>query len=328
MEHFIPNKSSGINTEMILKSLKKNPSDKIREILSGIKSSDFTSIGGIYLDEVLNIFFKLEGEITVPGISVKELDYKTGAAIFENMVKFAPEIFFNHSFMEKRKPAAEEHSLQFCRKIEGVVIDFVHVIRIDLRFTPGSGVIVSSGNNDIYPSYKSDRLFFKSRLVPVKKGSLPENIDSIKIKDSESIEADQRRFVSVIFEEKNRRPMSVELSKRAGSGIFPFSANIYPFITYDYFTSCLSLPDPLPHRIEEGALLFEPLFFYINSLYRGISDSAARGAEEIPGSLTIEGDNLSLTGDYVNKLNTFFSRYSIYTDDTLMLQGLRKIETA
>jgi hypothetical protein len=313
--------------QMILKSLKKNPSDKIREILSGIKSSDLNRIEGIYLDEVLNIFFKIEGEITVPGISVKELDYKTGLTIFENIAKVAPEIFYSHSFMEKRKPAAEEHSLQFCRKIEGAVIDFVHVIRIDFRFTPGSGVIVTSGNNDIYPSYNSERLFFKSRLVPVEKGSLPENIDSIKIKDSESIEADQRRFASVIFEEKNTRSMSVELSKRAGPGIFPLSVNIYPFIAYDYFTACLSLPDPLPHRIEEGALLFEPLFFYIDSLYRGISENGVRAEKEIPGSLIAGGDTLHLTEDYIKKLNTFFSRYSIYTDDTLMLQGLRKIST-
>jgi len=310
---------------MILKSLKKNPSDKIREIISGIKRSDLNRIEGIYLDEVLNIFLKIDGEITVPGISVKELDYKTGLSIFENIVKYTPEIFYSHSFMEKRKPAAEEHSLQFCRKIEGVVIDFVHVIRIDFRFAPGSGVIVSSGNNDTYPSYRSERLFFKSRLVPVKKGSLTENIDSIKIKDSEAVEADNRLFTSVIFEENSTRAMSVELSKKGGPGIFPFPENIYPFLVYDYFTASLSLPDPVPHVIEEGALLFEPLFFYIYSLYRGISDNGVRAEKEIPGSLIVEGDSLHLTEDYIKKLNTFFSRYSIYTDDSLMLQGLRKI---
>lgn len=310
---------------MILKSLKKNPSDKIGEILSGIKFSDTNKTEGIYLDEVLNIFIKIDEEVTIPGISVKELDYSTGLSVFEKIARFTPLFFYKHLFMEKRKPAAEEHSLQFCRKLEGALIDLVHVIRFDFRFTPGSGIIVSPGNNDTYPSYKTDRLFYKSRLVPVAKGSSPELVDSVKIKDSEAMEADNRLFTSVVFDESSARSMSVELSKKAGPGIFPFPVNIYPFITYDYFTACLSLPDPLSHVIEEGAALFEPLFFYIFSLYRGISDNAARAAEEIPGSLIIEGDTLSLSEAYTEKLKIFFSRYSLYTDDNLMLQGLRKI---
>lgn len=227
--------------------------------------------------------------------------------------------------MEKRKPAAEEHSLQFCRMIEGMIADFVHVIRIDFRFAPGSGSIIRSGNSDTYPSYKTDRLYFKSRLVPVKKGSDPEKLESIKIKDYEAMEADGRLFTSVVFDEGGSGQMSAELSQKAGSGLFPFPANIYPFVVYDYFTACLSLPDPLPGVIEKSVEVFEPLFFYIYSKYRNSPDYRDFAVENFPGTLSLENDAVVLTGDYEGKLKSFFSRYSIFTDDALMLKGLRKI---
>ena len=313
---------------MIIKNFKKSPSEIIEHMISGISLSSPDSSEGIYLDEVLNLFLKLQGDLIVPGISVKELDYKKGSVLFEEVIKYAPQFFYAHTFMEKRKPAAEEHSLQFCRKIEGVVADFVHVIRVNFRFTPGSGSIISRGNSDTYPSYKTDRLFYKSRLVPVKKGSSPEKIDSLKIKDFEAEEADNRLFTSVVFDESSSGSMSSELTRKAGPGIFPFPVNIYPFVVYDYFTACLAIPDPSPKVIEEAAGLFEPLFFYIYSNYRNVVRDPDFPAESFRGFLSIENDTVALTGDYTDKLKKFFSRYSIYTDDILMLEGLRRVEVS
>lgn len=310
---------------MIIKNKKINFPHRIEEVLSGIRTNIPNRVEGVYLDEVFEIFLHLEDEIIIPGISVKELDYKKGFLIFEEVVRLAPQYFFSHRFMEKRKPSAEEHSLQFCRGIEGVIADFVHVIRIDFRFAPGSGSIIRHGNSDTYPSYKADRLYFKSRLVPVKKGSDPEKLESIKIKDSEAIEGDNRRFTSVVFDESSSGSMSQELSKKAGSGLSPFPVNIYPFVVYDYFTACLTLPDPLPGVLEKGVEIFEPLFFYIYSQYRKIPENIVSAAEAFPEALSVENNALVLTGDYTGKLKSFFSRYSIYTDDALMLKGHKKI---
>lgn len=309
---------------MLIKNFKRNPSDRIRDIISGISPGELNRTEGVYLDEILNLFLKLKGEFTVPGISVKELDYGKGADLFEEVVKHTPQLFYLHSFMEKRKPAAEEHSLHFYRPLEGKVVDFVHVIRINFRFTPGSGSIISQGNSDTYPSFRSDRLFYKSRLVPVEKGSHPEEIESVRIKDYEAREADNRLFTSVVFDEEGTGSMSAELSRSAGQGIFPFPAGIYPFVVYDYFTASLALPDPLPEVISRGAEIFEPLFFYIYSKYRS-RDESFSAAEAFPGSLREENGTLVFTGDYRSNLEKFFSRYSVYTDDTLMLNGLRKI---
>jgi hypothetical protein len=312
---------------MIIKNFRKSPSEKIKEILAGINLNNADMLEWIYLDEVLNLFLKLKGELTVPGISVKRLDYKTAVSLFEEVVKYAPHYFYAHNFMEKRKPAAEEHSLQFCRKFEGVIADFVHVIRINFRYTPGSGSIILHGNSDTYPSYQTDRLFYKSRLVPVKKGSIPEEVESLKIKDFEAQEADNRLFTSVVFDEGTSAIMSAELSRIAGQRLFPVPVGIYPFVVYDYFTACLALPDPLSDVIERGAEIYEPLFFYIYLKYRNTQETLS-AAEVFPGSLRAEKGTLSLTGDYTDKLKNFFSRYSIYTDDALMLKGLRRVEVS
>lgn len=77
---------------MIIK-IKKNLSDRMQEILSGINNNDLNRVEGTYLDVVFKIFLNLEDEIIIPGISVKELDYKNGVLIFEEVVRLAPQYF-------------------------------------------------------------------------------------------------------------------------------------------------------------------------------------------------------------------------------------------
>ncbi len=312
---------------MKIKSSDNSPAAEISRLLSLITDSDKNLIAGIFLDETLVEFFYLNKDISVPSIPVGELDYYTGIDISRNLISVIPEYLYEHALLEKRKPAAEQHSLQFIKMIPGRLIDFVHILRFDFKITGGHGALSGKGDNQTFPPYNTDRIRFKSRLVPIVKGSEPFQIDSLKLKSELRVDKNEIRInpTSVFFDEFSSTEISIDFSAKSGNEIFPISAKLYQFISYDYFTACMNIPDPSVSKLNRAVEIFEPLFFFLYFQYR-------EGLHEI------EKNQLSIWGEYLNlneysvtqspllkeSLRDFFSLYTLYRDDELMLKGLRK----
>lgn len=297
----------------------------IERLLYSAGEKGKNSISGIFIDETLSEFYLLNSGITLPHLPVKEIDLKNSFELAGLLIPQIPEFLAGHNFLEKRKPSSEQHSLHFIRHIEGAVIDFVHIIRFDLRFSGRRGRIIDRGDPESYPSYSTDMLYFKSHLVPVYKGSDPAELVSVRLKESIEVESDKRLFTSVIFDEYSSREISIELSGRAGADIFSVPLKIYPFVNYEYFTACLNIPDPSPERILASAEIFEPLFFYIYFNYRSSNDSIdIESMTRLDNSLEIKDDIISLTPKFLLDLKDYFSSYTLITDDELLLKGWRK----
>lgn len=311
-----------------MKTAKAN-SDFIKNIDYLIKSIEKTSentINGIYLDESLTECFFLREEISVPAIPVKELDYATGYELVKKLVLLIPEFLSEHNILENRKPQSEQHSLQFIRSVTGKVIDFIHILRLDFKLSGGYGRITGKSDSRTFPEYSTDRIKYRSRLVPVNKGSNPYSLESLRLKMQYGVDTDGKRFTSVLFDEFTTSEISRELSVKAGEDFFPVPVKIYQFIAYDYFTACLNLLNPAGSIIQKASLVFEPLFLCLYYLYRGDPTG-------------IDKDSLSLWDEYIDltedglvpkpflkqELKKFFSHYSLYRDEQLMLEGLRKI---
>lgn len=283
------------------------------------------SITGIFLDETLSEFYQLKDEITLPNLPVKEIDLKNSYDIAARLIPMLPEYMEGHSFLEKRKPQSEQHSLHFVRFVEGIIVDFVHIIRFDFRFSGRRGRIISRGDSENYPSYATDMLYFKSQLVPVCRGSSPADISSVRLKESFEVETDRRLFTSVIFDEYSNREISIELSRKVGTGNFSIPLKIYPFINYEYFTACLSIPDPSPERIIASAQIFEPLFLYLYFSYRAPNDIInIESAAGFNNSLEVRGDGISLKPEFILDLKDYFSSYTLVTDEELLLKGWKR----
>ncbi len=302
-----------------------SPAEKIELMLSLITGDDVNRFSGIYLDETLQEFFYLDNELSVPPIPVGELDYGTGIELTEKLTKIIPEYMYKHTLLQKRKPQSEQHSLQFVKKVPGKIVDFAHILRLDFKLSGGSGSITGKSDARTFPSYVTDRIKYKSRLVPVVKESDPSQVDALKIKSQLKVENSEKRITSVYFDEFSTSEISIDFSTKAGSGIFAIPAKIYQFISYDYFTACMNVPDPAEKNLERAAEIFEPLFFFLYHSYR----------EELPlpdeGISTLWDDLLDVTPSGVEQkakfgelLKKFFSRYTIYRDDDMMLKGLRK----
>jgi len=311
--------------------MKKNNSDKspggnIDYLLSLISGHDINQLSGIFLDETLMEFFYLKNEIHVPPVPAGELDSVTAAVLTEKLIETIPGFLYKHTLLEKRKPPSEQHSLHFIRKIPGRLIDFVHILRLDFKLSGVEGRITGKGDSRTFPPYSTDRIKYKSRLVPVIKESDPPLIDSVRIKSQLNIENSEKRITSVFFDEFSTSEISIDFSTKAGSDIYSIPVKIYQFISYDYFTACLNIPDPAELKLENAAAIFEPLFFYLYYQYRD-------EFHETDGKRFIIWDEfLEVTGSGIEqkillreKLKDFFSGYTLYRDDNMMLKGLRKI---
>lgn len=303
-----------------------------KELLAGIErllqsagGIGKNSISGIFIDETLSEFYQLKNEISLPSLPVKEIDIKNSHDITALLISLIPEYLEDHIFLEKRKPPSEQHSLHFARSIEGSVLDFVHIIRFDFRFSGRRGRIIDKGDTERYPAYSSDMLYFKSQLVPVYKGSNASELNSVRLKESIEVETDRRLFTSVIFDEYSNREISIELSRRAGTENFSIPLKIYPFINYEYFTACLSIPDPSSERIAASAQIFEPLFLYLYFNYRSLNDNIdLESVSRLGNSLEIIDDKISLKPEFILDLKDYFSSYTLLTDDELLLKGWKK----
>lgn len=283
------------------------------------------SLSGIYIDETLSEFYRLDREITVPHLPVREIDLIHSREIAGQLIPVLPEFLSGHSFLEKRKPASEQHSLHFIRRIEGKVVDFVHVLRFDFRFSGRRGNITGKGDTERYPEYTTDLIYFKSHLVPVYRGSDPREINSVRLKESIEVETDRRLFTSVIFDEYSTREISIELSRKTGTEIFAIPLKIFPFINYEYFTASLNIPDPGKARLDASVDIFEPLFLYLYFSYREPDDKIQiKEAVEVHSSLERTEKGISLRPDFILNLGDYFSSYTLVTDDDLLLKGWRK----
>jgi len=300
----------------------------ITGILGSVNKEIGNAVNGVFIDETLREFFSLKEHVFIPAIPVSSIGHNNALEIIRTIAQVIPGFLAGHAYMEKRNPASEEHSIHMISPVKGKIVDFVHMLRLDFKFSTHSGTIVKPGGSATFPSYNTDRIYFRSRLVPVSKGSATADPDFIRLKGSVRVEAEdshKRLFTSVLFDDFSSREISIELSRKAGD-IFKIPVPIYPMVVYDYFTSCLNVPDPTHNRIEEAAMVFEPLFIYLYSDVSGSGHALVQEGLDIwSDCLEIKSGSIVMRPAYLEKLEKYFSCYSLYADDELMLKGWKKI---
>ncbi len=305
-----------------------NPVQKIDNILKN-SAAGKNQTGDIYLNVIKNEFIMINGAIRVPKISVKELDYTTAAPIVEDISGYIPEFLAGHELLVDRRPAAEQHSLHFVRTVRGRAFEYIHMFKLYLKFEGDSRNIIEKGDTSNYPSYSTNRLYYKSRLIPVssvtrENGKI--DFKPIRMIAPDAVSSDQKLFTSAIFDELDRKELTRDIHKKLGLDIFNISTEIYPFVVFDYFTACFSVLYPSPDEIEKAVEIFEPLFIMAYDKYSGIQK--LKNYEEIK---KIYQDRLYFVDEsfvkikFLDDLKSYFQRWSQYRDDDLTLKGWWKI---
>ncbi len=305
---------------------------RIQELINSLDSPDKNNAGDIFLNAISNEFITFNGTIKIPRLPVKELDYDLAVDIIKDLIKYLPDFFYDHSILEKRKPPSEQHSLHFVQLISGKHIYFIHIFKIHLKFSGDTSNIIEQGNSDYYPSYTTNRIYYKSKLIPensiLRHGKNIIDFTPIRLKDSASIESDRNFFTSTVFDEMDTKSITIELNKLIDSDLFKISPKLYPYISFDYFTAAFNILYPDQEEIRKGLDIFEPLFIYIYSNYLSYSKIITEKdiIEKFGNELDLKNNKVFLKDQFLDKLKSYFGRYSLYRDDDMILKGWRKFK--
>jgi len=199
------------------------------------------------------------------------------------------------------------------------------ILRIDFKFSGDSSNVIDKGDSNHYPSYITDRVYYKSRLIPVNEETKGQNyFNPIRIREADYIESDKSSYLtSTIFEELDHNKISKELCGVFGREIFNISTELYPFIAYDYFTACFNVIYPNNNELKQAVEIFEPLFFLLYSKYIDVSVIADYDiiTDIFIKELNISDKELLLSDDFNEKIMNYFKRFSLHRDDELTLKG-------
>ncbi|MGB4270746.1 MAG: hypothetical protein WBK20_16400 [Spirochaetota bacterium] len=295
--------------------------NQINNFIRLIDAHNVNKTGNIYINILKNEFIMLNEEIIIPKIPVSKLLYNEALPIAQTIIPLIPLFLLGHTLLEERQPAHELHSLHFVSLLEGRCINFYHVLRLDFKFGGDSSTILEPGNNDFYPSYRTNRLYYKSRLVPTMKDISPP-ITPIKLIQSITTESDQYFHTYAIFDDIDTSNITNEFIKTLPD-IFSIPSNLYPFIVMDYYTACMNIPNPVPLELERAVTTFEPLFFIIASHFISIDSIISFNDFENAFSelIKIKNHELVPTSNLIQLSREYFNRYSLTRDEQCMLKG-------
>ncbi|HQL42978.1 MAG TPA: hypothetical protein PL073_03705, partial [Spirochaetota bacterium] len=174
--------------------------------------------------------------------------------------------------------------------------------------------------NDYYPSYTTNRLYYKSRLIPTLQYS-PEPIIPIKLIQSITTESDQFFHTYALFDDVDTTKVTHELNTLLHA--FTIPENLYPFVVFDYYTACINIVYPDSHELTWAMAVYEPLFLIIASHYIDLNAIIPYHAikKAFPDFFTIVNDKLIPEDNLLNMIQTYFKRFSFSRDEQCMLKG-------
>ena len=177
----------------------------LNDIIARADGSSRNSHCGIFVNETQHEVLMLDGEMDVPRIPVQCVSEDALAPVVDRIARVAPEYFRGHQFLFPPKPASETHFLHFVRHLKGKRLDFIHIFKLDFRFTSDMGTNHKDGTADFYPSYSTDRVLFSSCLIPVDSvaytGECITDFIPVRISPQENVEADRFVFAHTIFDD-------------------------------------------------------------------------------------------------------------------------------
>jgi hypothetical protein len=280
----------------------------------------------VYLNDRRNEFFYFENEsFVIPRISVHGLTFGQKIELTEEIRRLIPEFISSHSVLEHPKPVAETMFIHYVKPVTGKHFNFLHVLKIDLKFSGNPDTIIEKGNNEFYPSYRTNRLYYKSILVPIHtieySGNSIVGFDSMKIFDKVNIYSEAGKFTNALFDDVYYGEITEEIVKDLADLQFPFSCKIFPFLYYAYFTACFNLPYPFEKEINEALRYYEPIFVKLSTIHK--KDFPVNAAYY---KSSFNYDEKHCFSDFFKaECGKYFARFSITYDDDLLLKNWREL---
>ena len=282
--------------------------------------------GEVLLNERKNEFYKFESSIEIPRISVNGMSRDQKIVLSERICGILPEFLDNYSVIFDPKPAAETLYIHFAKKYKGRKLDFIHLFKIDFKFSGNPDSMIEKGDNFHYPSYRTDRFYYKSYLLPVY--SSDDDISEFKtiplFKEVSHKSESEGFFTYALFDDVDIELYDKIIADSLGDFTFPVPQGIFRFIRYAYFTAAFAVLDPFAHKLKEAVDFFEIIFI---RLMKDNEVDFEFDSDNFSESLISKDGKMYFTESFISKFNEYIGRYSLVTgEDNLLLNSWKKIE--
>ena len=282
--------------------------------------------GEILLNERKNEFYKFDGNIEIPRISVNGISREQKIMLSQRISRIIPEFLNGYSVIFEPKPAAETLFIHFAKRLKGRQMDFVQLFKIDFKFSGNPDSMIEKGDNFNYPSYRTDRFYYKSYLLPVY--SSDEDISEFKtiplFKEVSHKSENDGFFTYALFDDVDVEVYDKIIAESLKEFAFPVPQGIFRFISYAYFTAAFTVLDPFSSILKESVELFEIIFLKL------MKDNDIEYTVDINAfseSLYTENGRLNYTDSFIDRFNGYLGRYSLVTNEEyLLLNSWKKIE--
>jgi len=301
-----------------------------------INNDEVNKTGKIFLNDLKNEFILLNGLIEIPKIFVGGLTDLQKIELTEIFIQYIPEFLKDHSLMIAPKPFVDNLSIHFAKQIKGKLFNYIHYFKIDLKFGGNPSTIIDKGGTDYYPSYKTDRLYYKSFLIPVENVKIEQDMiidfESARVFSEIEITSDEQFHTFVLFQDINLNEKNDHILKKLNVSIFPFSSNIYQFVAYGFFSVVFNVPKPDKSELLRAADIFEPILIKLYSDFNPEKFSEIKNMiinkndSSLIDDLVFNENSIILSGTFEEKASFYFSRYSIFRDDALALKRWRRFD--
>ena len=216
--------------------------------------------------------------------------------------------------------------IHFAKKYKGRFFDFIHLFKIDFKFSGNPDSMIEKGDNFNYPSYRTDRFYYKSYLLPVYPSD--DDISEFKtiplFKEVSHKSQDEGFFTYALFDDIDIEVYDKIIADSLGEFTFLIPQGIFRFLRYAYFTAAFTVLDPFDYKIKEAVDLFEVIFV---RLVQDNDVDVKYDSDIFSESLVIKDGKMFFAESFINKFNGYISKYSLVTnEDYLLLNSWKKIE--
>lgn len=225
---------------------------ELNRILSVLEPADFT--GEVMVDTFHLPYVRFDEAFVLPPVKLHDIQFEQARAIVELLARLVPGYVAGCQVLPEARPRRDTDQLHLVRRYGAGEREYIFIFKVILKYMGGAAdeEIVAAGAQGVTPSIRSDRLYFETRLLPVR---------SVTEQDGAIVDFQSLHIKDALFKIQERSPGTdiwstmlfdeVDFSKinRRFTELLAFETEwkmprlFWPF-AIEYLSLCLNLVHP------------------------------------------------------------------------------------
>ncbi len=222
--------------------------------------------GVLHLDNFHNPYVKFVEPLEWPSINVGKIGFDQAEKIVELLTRLVPEFVAGCSVLPESRPRKDSNELHLARHHVVDGSDYIYIFKTHAEYLGGArdDEILERPGQGFSPSFKTDRIYFTARLIPVlsveKEDGHVVDFRAEKIRDAiiRTAEMDREskpKFAAAMFDEVDFAEVDAYFTSLFSLGGTWKPGKLFHPVLVDYLTLCVNLIVPRVSLVEK---LVEP----------------------------------------------------------------------